>query len=458
MAYSKARKLADIVDISGVVSYDSLSDGAITVTAFADEDNMASNSPTLLSTQQSIKAYVDATAATLTNEQVQDVVGAMVASNTETGITVTYEDGDGTLDFVVGTLNQDTTGNAATSTALATARTIGGTSFDGTANIAVGLAATSTALATARTIGGVSFDGTANIDLPGVTAAGNQATTGNADTATKIASITNSNIVQLAETQTLTNKTLTSPTLTTPALGTPASGVMTNVSGTASSLTAGTATVATTVTITDNENTNENNAIIFTAGGDLDGGNLGLESDGDLTYNPGTGLLTATEVSMTTLDIGGTNVTATAAELNYLDITTLGLTAASEAVTADAHGVVTHNAGVSDKYILATGAGDPPTVTLNCREGNTFAHTLQTGTTTFVFSNPAATGKSTIFLLKLIQDSTARAVTWPSEVDWAAGTAPTITTTSGGVDFFVFMTHDGGSTNWYGFTAGQAMA
>jgi hypothetical protein len=56
-----------------------------------------------------------------------------------------------------------TTGNAATATALATARTIGGTSFDGTANIAVGLAATATALATGRTIGGVSFDGTANI-------------------------------------------------------------------------------------------------------------------------------------------------------------------------------------------------------------------------------------------------------------------------------------------------------
>ena len=54
------------------------------------------------------------------------------------------------------------------------------------------------------------------------------AVTGNASTATKIASITNSNIVQLAETQTLTNKTLTSPTLTTPALGTPASGTLTN--------------------------------------------------------------------------------------------------------------------------------------------------------------------------------------------------------------------------------------
>jgi hypothetical protein len=59
-----------------------------------------------------------------------------------------------------------------------------------------------------------------------------------------------------------------------------------------------TAAVATTVTITDNESTNENNAIIFTAGGDLDGGNLGLESDGDLKYNPSTGTLSATNISV----------------------------------------------------------------------------------------------------------------------------------------------------------------
>jgi len=60
----------------------------------------------------------------------------------------------------------------------------------------------------------------------------------------------------------------------------------------------GTAAVATTVTITDNENTNENNAIVFTSGGDLDGGNIGLESDGDLKYNPSTGTLSATNISV----------------------------------------------------------------------------------------------------------------------------------------------------------------
>jgi hypothetical protein len=48
-------------------------------------------------------------------------------------------------------------------------------------------AISATKLETARTIGGVSFDGTANINLPGVNTAGNQSTTGNSATATKLA-------------------------------------------------------------------------------------------------------------------------------------------------------------------------------------------------------------------------------------------------------------------------------
>ncbi len=47
-----------------------------------------------------------------------------------------------------------------------------------------GNSATTTALGTARTIGGVSFDGTANINLPGVNTAGTQNTTGSAATLT----------------------------------------------------------------------------------------------------------------------------------------------------------------------------------------------------------------------------------------------------------------------------------
>jgi cytoskeletal protein CcmA (bactofilin family) len=71
-----------------------------------------------------------------------------------------------------------------------------------------------------------------------------------------------------------------------------------------------TAAVATTVTISDNESTDEDNAIIFTSGGDVDGGNIGLESDGDLTYNPSTGRLTATQLSGTLQTAAQGNVTS----------------------------------------------------------------------------------------------------------------------------------------------------
>ena len=52
-------------------------------------------------------------------ETISDTVGAMVGSNTESGITVAYQDADNTLDFTVGTLNQNTTGTAATVTTAA---------------------------------------------------------------------------------------------------------------------------------------------------------------------------------------------------------------------------------------------------------------------------------------------------------------------------------------------------
>jgi hypothetical protein len=56
----------------------------------------------------------------------------------------------------------------------------------GSSGSCTGNAATATALQNARTIGGVSFDGTANINLPGVNASGNQDTSGTAAVATRV--------------------------------------------------------------------------------------------------------------------------------------------------------------------------------------------------------------------------------------------------------------------------------
>jgi hypothetical protein len=162
--------------------------------------------------------------------------------------------------------------------------------------------------------------------------------------------------------------------------------------------------------------------------------------------------LTATAAEVNLLD----GVTATTAELNYVDVTTLGTTEASKAVTADANGVVTFDNGISEEYTAVTSTSNATTV--NLQDGTNFSHTL-TENTTFTFSNPAASGKSSSFTLKLVQDASASGftVTWPAAVDWPAATAPTLTATASAVDYFVFITHDGGTT-WYGFTAGQALA
>ena len=103
---------ADVTDATNVDAAGAVmnSDSSTASMSFVvDEDNMASDSATKVPTQQSVKAYVDANAggATLTEEQVEDFVGGMVTGNTETFITVTYEDSDGTLDFVVPVKDED---------------------------------------------------------------------------------------------------------------------------------------------------------------------------------------------------------------------------------------------------------------------------------------------------------------------------------------------------------------
>ena len=55
------------ITTSGAVNFGSLNDGTIGITAFVDQDNMSSNSDTLVPTQQSVKAYVDAVAGTSNN-------------------------------------------------------------------------------------------------------------------------------------------------------------------------------------------------------------------------------------------------------------------------------------------------------------------------------------------------------------------------------------------------------
>ena len=278
------------VTASGTMTFGSLSDGTITATAFVDEDNMASDSATLIPTQQSVKAYVDANVAS----------GAM--SN------FVLEDDDGTEVSITNAKEVKLIGSGVTTNWTDTDNGTDADPYDMT--ITVDAAQTGiTSIHAAGLIMGedaqtaIDF-GTANeIDFKADNAA---RLTLNATT---LYPVTDDQI-SLGTASLEFKDAFFDGTVTSDAFAGPLTG---NVTGTAD-----VATVATTVTITDNESTNEENAVVFTAGGDVDGGNLGLESDGNLTYNPSTGTLTATTFSGS---ISGSISDVTISENNSTDET-----------------------------------------------------------------------------------------------------------------------------------------
>ena len=100
----------------------------------------------------------------------------------------------------------------------------------------------------------------------------------------------------------------------------------------------------------------------------------------------------------------------------------------------------------NETYVSLSAASS---VTIDCETGNVFA--LTTGqNTTFVFSNPPASGTAYGFTLKLTSGG-SHTITYPNTVDFAGGTAPDAPA-SGETDVLVFITVDGG-TNWYGALA-----
>ena len=101
--------------------------------------------------------------------------------------------------------------------------------------------------------------------------------------------------------------------------------------------------------------------------------------------------------------------------------------------------------------IGGTGGG---TQSLDIALGNVQTATVDTSTNTFTFDNPSISGKSCSFTL-ILTNGASQTVVWPTSVDWAGGTAPTLT--ASGIDILTFMTIDGG-TIWYGFLAGADMS
>ena len=140
------------------------------------------------------------------------------------------------------------------------------------------------------------------------------------------------------------------------------------------------------------------------------------------------------------------------AHSDYSGNVTLTLpTVTGKIVGTDANNVTLLPGGTAGVSTAITSSSNAATI--NLRLGDSFTHTLSENVT-YTFSNPPASGKLAVFILKVVQDSSARTITWPGTVDWASATAPTLSTGSGDVDIFVFLTVDGGS-NYYGITVGQ---
>src|SRR6056300_1447779 len=84
----------DTIAVSGQTSIEA--DGTNDTLTFAAGSNV-----TITTNASTDTITIASTNTQLSNEQVQDIVGGMVSGNTETGITVTYDDAGNSLDFVV---------------------------------------------------------------------------------------------------------------------------------------------------------------------------------------------------------------------------------------------------------------------------------------------------------------------------------------------------------------------
>ena len=234
--------------------------------------------------------------ATLT-EFITDAVGGMVSSNTETGITVTFEDGDNTLDFALG--SSQTTISSLLNTSLVVGRD---------SDNDIDFATDNTILF--RT------DGADQIKL--VNGA--------------LAPVTD-NDIDLGTSSLEFKDAFFDGTVTADAFAGPLTGDVTgNVSGTAATVTTAAQSNITslgTLTTLTVDNVITNGATI----GHTDDTDLITLADGIVTV--------AGELQATTLDIGGTNITSTAAELNIMD----GGTSATSTTVADADRVVMNDNG-----------------------------------------------------------------------------------------------------------------
>lgn len=187
-------------------------------------------------------------------------------------------------------------------------------------------------------------------------------------------------------------------------------------------------------------------------------GGVTVQDEGNALSTTGTTLnftgsgVTATGTGSTkTIDITDTDTTYTAATTSAD-----GLMSSSDKSKLD--GIATGaNVGVAATGGTFTGEVDfDSRVTqevqttswdIDCSAGNYFVRSM-TGNTTFVFSNPPASGTAYSFVLELDLSSAVTSITWPTSVKWPGDTTPTFTV--GNKTHLFFFVTDNGGTRWRG--------
>jgi hypothetical protein len=299
------------ITTTGTITYGSLSDGSITITAFVDEDNMASNSATLVPTQQSVKAYVD---TQLTAEDLD--------FQADSGGALSIDLDSETLTFTGGTgIDTSGSGNAVTFAIDSTVATLSGTQT-----------LTNKTLTSPKVNEDVAVTATAteiNI-LDGVTS-----TTAELNILDGVTSTTAElNILDGVTSTTAELNILDGVTSTTAELN-----ILDGVTSTAAELNIldGVTATATELNLVDGSSAGtivNSKAVIYGSSG---------------------------EVNATTLQIAGTSITSTAAELNILDGVTAtatelnimdGDTSASSTTLVDADRLVTNDNGTMKQVAL----------------------------------------------------------------------------------------------------------
>jgi len=135
------------------------------------------------------------------------------------------------------------------------------------------------------------------------------------------------------------------------------------------------------------------------------------------------------------LTLGSTAVSSTAAEINYNDIATLGTSAASKTITADANGLTKITGAVLNVEDTLT---DASTITWDVIASPVAKVTLGANRT---IAAPSGTSPAAgqFIALTVIQDGTgSRTLTWNATYEFKDDTAPTLTTTASKGDLFIF--------------------